>query len=202
MLDLRKTIQPLIFVAGLYVFAATGQIPANAQNTAPNVTYTASGTFSDTPVIGNDTFKLAGEPFSISIVASSSSPPVANGPDWYMFGPFHMTGVVHSGLLGPTPVNINSAQASILQGITPDYDLFQSSFPVRVVGVSLTIEATIYLPPGTLATLLIHPFPAVELFPGNATVTYSSGGEATTLAVGTGTIVATAPTVKGDSQQH
>lgn len=193
MLDIRKTRRSAIYTAGLFILAAAGSNPANAQKTAPNVTYNASGTFSPKPVSGDDTFKLAGEPFSITITANSASPPVANGPDWYMFGPFHMNGQVHSGLLGPTPVNISSTKASILQGITPAYDLFQSSFPVHVVGVDLTIDANIFLPPGTLTTLLIHPFVNVGLAPGNATVTYSNAGDATTLAVQTGTLSATAP---------
>jgi len=43
---------------------------------AQNVTYTAAGTFSTVIVSGSDTFKLAGQAFSISIVASESAVPV------------------------------------------------------------------------------------------------------------------------------
>ena len=157
-----------------------------------DVTYTAAGTFSSTVVSGADTLKLAGEPFSLSIIAPTGSKPVANGPGWEMFGPFRMTGEVHSGLLGPTPVNISSLSAQIIQGIGAVYDLFQTSFPVYVIGINLTINATIFLPPGTITTPGMEPFAAtVKLAPGNTTVIYSDSGAATTLTIATGTLTAT-----------
>jgi hypothetical protein len=50
-------------------------------NTAPNVTYTASGTFSTPATSGLDTLQLAGEPFTISIVANAASPPNRARPE-------------------------------------------------------------------------------------------------------------------------
>jgi hypothetical protein len=90
-------------------------------------------------------------------------------------------------------VNIASDASQIIQGIGAAYDLFQTSFPVKVVGISLTINATIFVPPGTIATLGIEPFAStVKLAPGNATVIYSDSGAATTLSVATGTLTAVA----------
>jgi uncharacterized protein (TIGR03437 family) len=104
-----------------------------------------------------------------------------------------MKGTVHSGLIGATPVNIASSAASIAQLVGPDYDEFFTAFPVRVIGLNLTIQAQIVMPPGTLAKPLIHPFAAVTLAPGNATVTYSNGTDTTTLAVQNGTLIGKLP---------
>jgi len=154
----------------------------------------ATGTFSNPASSGADTLKLAGEPFQISIVANAASAPIMHGPNWAVMSPFRMTGSVHSGLLGPTPVNIASGAASILQLVGPDYDLFVTAFPVKVVGIALTIQATIYLPPGTITTPLIHPFTTVTMDPSNSTVQYSNGTDITILTVESGTLTATIPT--------
>ena len=171
----------------LAVFVLSG---ASAPATAPNVTYTAAGTFASTPTSGADTLRLAGEPFTISIVASTASQPKMHGPNWAVLTPFKMTGQVHSGLLGPTPITIASSADSILQMLGPQWDLFQTAFPVKVVGISLTINANIYMPPNWIPNALIHPFNPVALTPSNATVTYSDGGVSTVLAVNSGTLTA------------
>ena len=173
--------------------AITGASGTTTPDAAPNVTFTASGTFSNPPVSGSDTLRLAGEPFTISIVANAASVPIQHGPNWAVMSPFKMTGQVHSGLLGPSPINIASGAASIFQLVGPTSDVFTAAFPVTVVGISLTIQATIYLPPGTLSTPLIHPFAPVALTPTNSTITYSDSGASTTLTVSTGTIVGALP---------
>ncbi len=161
--------------------------------TAPNVTYTASGTFANPQVSGTDTLKMAGEPFTISIVANAAAVPVKHGPNWAVYSPLKMTGQVHSGLLGPTPVSIASGAASIELTVGPSSDIFTTAFPVKVVGISLTINATITLPGGTLANQLVHPFGAVTITSKNATVIYSDGTNSTTLAIQTGTVTGTIP---------
>jgi len=162
--------------------------------TAPNVTYTASGTFSSPPVSGSDTLRLAGEPFVITIVASAASVPIKNGPNWAVYSPLRMTGEVHSGLVGPTPVAIASDGASIELLWGPPYDLFVTGFPVKVVGIDLTINATLTLPTGTLINQLIHPFAPVALDVSNSVVNYSDGTDTTTLNISSGTIQGTIPT--------
>jgi len=165
--------------------------------TAPNVTYTAEGTFASPPVSGADQLKLAGEPFTINIVANAASVPIKHGSNWAVYSPFKMTGQVHSGLLGPTPIAIASAAASIQLAIGPDYDIFIAAFPVKVVGISLTVRATIDLPAGTLANLYIHPFSAVTLSATNTTVVYSNGTESTTLGIQNGSVGAAVPPTGG-----
>jgi hypothetical protein len=161
--------------------------------TAPNVIYAASGTFASPPISGEDTLRLAGEPFSIEIVANAGSVPIQHGRNWAVLSPFKMTGIVHSGLLGATPVSISSDDASIYETIGPDYDPFETGFPVDVVGIQLTIHAQVTLPANTLVKPLIHPFAPVSLTPANATVTYSDGTNVTVLAIQVGTLGATIP---------
>jgi hypothetical protein len=191
--NVRAKVSLIAALAAISWFAvseSTGATP----DTGPNVTFTAAGTFASPPISGTDTLKLAGEPFSIAIVAAAGSVPIKHGRNWAVISPLKMTGVVHSGLLGSNPVNIASAGASIYQAVGPSYDPFQTAFPVRVVGISLTIDAQITLPAGTLAKPLIHPFAAVALSPANTIVTYSDGTNTTTLAVQSGTLAAALPT--------
>jgi len=166
---------------------------ATVPDTAPNVTITAAGTFASPAGSGADSLKLSGEPFTISIVAKVASAPVKHGRNWAVFSPLKMTGTVHSGLIGSTPVNIASTAASILQIVGPSYDIFETAFPVKVVGISLTIKATVTVPSGTIPKQLIHPFASVALTPSNATVIYSDSADSTTLAIQTGTLVSTLP---------
>lgn len=177
---------------GILVVLLVLAIPAlNA--TAPNVTYTASGTFSSPPISGSDTLRLAGEPFVINIVANAASVPIKNGPNWAVYSPLKMTGEVHSGLVGPTPVAIASDGASIELMWGPSYDLFVTAFPVKVVGIELTVNATLTLPPGTMSNQLVHPFAPVPLDTSNSVVTYSDGTDTTTLSISTGTMQGTIP---------
>jgi hypothetical protein len=173
----------------LAVSLLAGAVP----NTAPNVTYTASGTFASPQVSGADSLKLAGEPFTINIVANAASVPIEHGPNWAVFSPLKMTGTVHSGLIGATPVNIASGAASIQQAVGPTVDIFETAFPVKVVGIALTIHATVTVPAGTISNQLIHPFAAVPITPTTATVVYSNGDDSTTLDIQVGSLVATIP---------
>jgi uncharacterized protein (TIGR03437 family) len=163
--------------------------------TTAEITYTASGTFASTPLRGADTLKLAGEPFSVSIKVCASTPPTKIGPNYALYTLLTLTGAVHSGLTGSTPVDIKSTGASIEQAIDPGkYDLLQLGAPIRVVKINLTIRASVQMPVGTLTKPLLHPFNPVTLSSSNATVTYSDGTNSTTLAVQTGTVKATIPT--------
>jgi hypothetical protein len=116
-----------------------------------------------------------------------------------------MTGVVHSGLVGSTPVTIASGAASIQLAEGPDYDLFITAFPVKVVGISLTINARLTLPPGTLENLYIHPFSPVTLGPTTTSVVYSDGTNSTTLAFQTRSLTAeikTGTTIQKSASAH
>jgi hypothetical protein len=169
-------------------------IAGTATTTAPIITYTANGTFASVPTSGADTLKLAAEPFTVSIAVSAATVPFKIGPNWAAYNRLKLTGTVHSGLLGPTPVNIASNQATIIQAIAPNqYDLFTMESPVSVIGIALTIKASVVMPYGTISNQLLHPFNAVTLVPGNASVIYSNGTDSTTLAVQSGTLTATIP---------
>jgi|SRR5579871_5282691 len=174
------------------VLCSTAQ---NAHATAPIITYTATGTFSSTPVSGADTLKLAGEPFSVTISVSASDAPDKHGSNWASFNQLKLTGVVHSGLLGTSPVNIASAEASITQALDPNVDdQFTMQAPVKVVGISITIDAVIMMPWGTVPKPLLHPFAApVNMTPANATMTYSNGTDSTVLTMDSGTLTGTIP---------
>jgi hypothetical protein len=191
----RTTAVTGIALAALSGFLISKQVIAGtATTTAPIITYTANGTFASVPTSGADTLKLAGEPFTVSIAASAATVPFKIGPNWAAYNRLKLTGTVYSGLLGPTPVNIASNQATIIQAIAPNqYDLFTMQAPINVIGIALTIKASFVMPYGTISNQLLHPFNAVTLAPGNATVTYSNGTDTTVLAIQTGTLSATIP---------
>lgn len=161
--------------------------------TAPTITYTASGTFASPAANGNDTLKLAGEPFSVTIAVSAATKPVKTGRNWALYTKLKLTGTVHSGLLGPSPISITSGAASVQQFIDPGQpDLFVMAAPLKVVGISLTIKANITLPAGTLSKPLLQPFKAVTLTAADATMVYADGTANTTLGIASGTLTAVA----------
>jgi len=190
---LRNKVTIAFTVAAISCFALSDQAMAAA--TATTITYTASGTFAATATSGADTLKLAGEPFSVSIVVSSAVKPYKTGKNWAAYNKLKLTGSVHSGLLGTTPVNIGSSEASLTQAVNPGKaDMFTLQAPVKVVGISLTIEASIVMPSGTLSKTLLAPFTApVALAPGNATLSYSDSTSSTVLAIQSGHLTATVP---------
>jgi len=77
-----KTLPITFAVAAIGCFGVSNKLVAA---TAPTITYTASGTFASTPTSGTDTLKLAGEPFSVSIAASSATAPFKTGSNWAAF---------------------------------------------------------------------------------------------------------------------
>jgi hypothetical protein len=189
-MTLRKTLSITTAVAAVCCLTFTNRLVA----AAPIITYTASGTFASIPTSGADTLKLAGEPFSVSIAVSASTPPYKTGPNWAAYNKLKLTGVVHSGLLGTSPIDIASSQASITQGISPGVDdTFTMQSPVKVVGVSLTIKAFIIMPLGTIVKPLLHTFNTVTMAPATASITYSDGTNTTVLAIASGTLAATIP---------
>jgi uncharacterized protein (TIGR03437 family) len=160
---------------------------------APNVVYTASGTFSSPPISGSDLFRLQGEPFSITIVANEAMVPKNHGPQWALYSTLKMMGTVQSALL-PTPTSISSNRTSILLVAgNPSQDLFTLNSPVRVIGITLTVTANMVMPKGTLTNDRVLPFTAPDtLTPATATVTYSDGTNTTTLGIN-GTLSAAVP---------
>ena len=157
-MTLRNTLSVTIAALALSFSAASSNLLAA---TAPIITYTASGTFASTPISGADTLKLAGEPFSVAISVSESTPPYKYGPNWAAYNKLKLTGTVHSGLLGTSPITIVSTQASIIQAFAlapTQYDMFTMEAPIKVVGINLTIKAVIIMPYGTFKNPLLPIF--------------------------------------------
>jgi hypothetical protein len=176
----------LFSVAASFAFSAQA-----APATAPNVTYSATGTFSAAQVSGQDLFKLAGNPFTISVVANEATVPTSHGAKWAKYTKLTMSGAVTSGLF-PTPFAISSSNSSIELAMgNPAYNIFAMFSPINVMGKLIYITTTLQMPTGTLTTALIKPFTGpVTLGPSSGNVTYSdpSTGDATTLTIASGTL--------------
>lgn len=186
-----RTIQFLSITAALVCLLAAAPLVAQ---TAPTITYTASGIFTTPAVSGPDTFKLAGEPFSISVTASAALPPTTYGPTWAKYSNLKMTGTVHSGLV-PTPFNISTSKTNLELAVgNPSYDVLLIGAPIQVITITVNLIAQIHMPPGTITKPLIHPFSApVTLSPTNTQVVYVESGVNTALTIASGTANATCP---------
>ena len=171
-------------VAVTYCAVSQKLIAASPATTAPDVKYSASGTFASPPISGTDLYKLQGQPFSISVVANAATAPSKHGAQWAQYNDLGMTGTVQSGLV-PTPITISNNSTDILLATgNPNVNIFQLGSPIRVVGLVLTITASISMPKSTITNALIHPFSApVTLTPANALMTYSDGTNTTTLGI-------------------
>lgn len=191
-LNAGNILSTTLALAAMCCLAGPPKLDAAAPDQGTDVTFTASGTFSSTVVSGADTLKLAGQPFTISIVASSSKKPTKHGRNWAVFNPLTMNGTVYSGLIPNQPLAIAATTASIEQVVGSSEDIFKAAFPVVVIGISLQVKAYVPLPGGTLSKALIRPFASVAIGP-TATVTYSNSTASTVLAIETGTISATVP---------
>ena len=178
----------------LMVLAAVTALAGSLAAQAPTITYNANGVFSTPAVSGNDTFKLAGEPFNINIMASASTPPTKNGAQWAEYSNLAMSGTVHTGL-EPTPFNFSGNKANLELAVgNPAYDVFFLGTPIKVISLTISLLAEIKMPPGTITKPLIHPFTApVALSPSNTMVVYTDNGANTTLTIASGTANATCP---------
>jgi hypothetical protein len=192
----RKTTYIAITVAASWL-AVLSQLLGQSPNTTPNVIYTASGTFATPQISGDDTFRLAGEPFRVTVIANTATVPHAHGAGWADYTGLRMQGTVHSGL-DPTGVPLTSRYTFMALALgNPNYDLYQLQAPVIVIKQKVTISANIQMPFGTIAKWTIHPFSAPVTLtnnPSNATVTYVNGTDSTTLQVASGTLTAAYPT--------
>ncbi|HTT61871.1 MAG TPA: hypothetical protein VMG35_08520 [Bryobacteraceae bacterium] len=161
----------------------------------PNIIYTAVGTFGN-PISGSDTFRLAGEPFSLSILANDSQLSSFHGPTYAGYSNLLMSGTLNSHLIQP-PISIYSRAAWVVMANgNPNHDQFTMGSPVRILSLTLSFTANITLPKGALTTVRNHVFPPVPLAAHMATVTYSDGTNSTTLGL-SGTLSATAAGTQG-----
>ncbi len=197
----RKMLIATVTAGVVLCFALPRELAAATPAKAAKVTFTASGTFATPALSGADTLKLAGTPFTISVVGPSFLRPVKSGPNWAVFkcgdgqkNCLTMTGTVNSGLLPGQPIAIASSNVELQQTAGDSEDIFTCIFPVQVIGINLTVTAKIYLPGGTLGKPLIRPFPSTAINTATSTVIYSNPTAATVLGIQSGgTLGATAP---------
>ena len=194
-----------------------GADPAAAK---PNVLYTATGPFGATPIIGLDQFKMAGQPFTISVVANESLAPTSSGTAWAKFqctttpcpappAGLTMSATITSDFSGvPTPFPFSNHHVSLELGIGSNYDVVAIASPIYLQALSLQLDfvAQVQLPVGTLKGDHINPFTAPYTFTPTsvATFTYAcpttitqSGctpGQSTTLSIPSGTFTTTVKT--------
>jgi uncharacterized protein (TIGR03437 family) len=194
----RKMRTVAMAAAAMSCLTASEKLVAAGPDTAPNVTYTISGTFASPQISGKDGFMLRGEPFSISVVINAAMVPTSTGAHWAKYTKLVMTGTVDSGIQTmPVPISSNFAAVELANG-NPAYDVLELFAPVTAfAGIQVNLLANIQLPPGTFVKPLAHPFAAVSLAPPDLgptyTVTYSNSTGSTSLGIASGTIVATIP---------
>ena len=201
--QVRKIQATAIAAAAMFCLAASEKLVAASPDTLPNVTYTATGTFASPATSGSDLFKLAGEPFSISVTVNEAKVPTSHGATWAKYTKLRMTGTVGSGL-EPSPVAVSSSNTSIeLATGNPSYDVFTLFAPVNVVGIQINVTATIQMPHGTIPNAKIQPFASITLGSVDTVVyacptgsTTCTGGS-TTLGIASGTLVGTVPAADG-----
>jgi uncharacterized protein (TIGR03437 family) len=183
-----------IAVAALFSLTASEKLVAASPDVAPNVTYTATGVFASPQVSGGDVFKLAGEAFSITVVANAAAVPTSHGSNWAKFTSLPMTGTISTGLT-PTPYSIKSKMTSVQLALgNPNYQLFVLFAPVSVVNTPIYVTANIQMPLGTLAKPLNHPFAPITLGPADTVIyTDPATGASTTLTIASGTLQGTIP---------
>jgi len=189
-----RKIRAMALAAAMCCLATSQRLSGANPSAATNVTYTAFGTFGTTPIAGSDLFKLAGQPFSIGIVASEALVSKNHGAQWAVYSGLKMSGEVQTRLL-PTPVTISNSSTNVALAFgNPSYDVFLLGTPVKIAGMTVTITANITMPKGTIVNDHILPFTApVSLSAANATVTYADGTSSTTLAVVNGTLSTSVP---------
>src|SRR5580704_12955194 len=93
-LPFRRMHVVTLAAAAMSCLTVSEKLVAADPNTAPNVTYTATGAFASPAISGADVFKLAGQQFTISIVANAATVPTSNGAQWARFTSLPMSGTI------------------------------------------------------------------------------------------------------------
>ena len=161
---------------------------------APNVAYTASGTFATPQISGLDTYCLRGEQFSIMITANEALRPTSHDHTTAQYTNLPLQGVVYS-CFDSEPGTLfhlsnNNAKLRLQVGAGGAPDEVEIEFSFRLYDEQLTISAQATAPAGTITARAISPFSApVALNVSSATLTYSDQYNAsTTLGVANGTL--------------
>ena len=166
---MRSVATVAVLVSG---FAASQNLVA--ATCATPIDYQLSGHFGTNVVKGPDGFKLAGEPFSISLYACEGKAPSAHKGQYEdIYTGIALTGTVKSADQS-TPFTIKSTPVTFVLDAPPTgNDEIQLSGNLNVYGTLIAIHGTISLPPGTLASPAIGPFPSASVITAKSSFTYS-----------------------------
>ena len=194
-------------VAGTCVLTAGMLCLAGVSLAATNVTYSASGTFATPALKGSDQLKLAGLPYSISVVVPEGSKPVKSGTGYAIYKA-SMYGTMMSGLESGQPIPVGCAPGVVPPNCTPQpaqleleiaskNDIIKVTSTVKLLNVNLKIVALAPMPLGTITSTSIAPFPSTVTLKSPSTTLVYSGNyqgmqQSTTLGVN-GSLTATAP---------
>jgi hypothetical protein len=138
------------------------------------VTYTASGSFGPNVIQGSDAFKLAGEPFSITLVACESKQPAKSGPTDSIYTGIQLTGTVQSSLITQPYTIKATAVTFVLIEPAKGADLVEMEGNLTVFGSLIYIHGTVALPAGTLTSTKIAPFTSpVSIVTASSVFSYS-----------------------------
>jgi len=180
--------------AALCCFAAVG---AGAE---PNVNYAATGTFATPAVSGLDTFKLAGQPFTLTFAVNEATKPTRHSETMAEYSNITVVLTVKAGVTGGTyTYTVLGVNVFLVVGAPGKPDWFFLQIPFTFGGAPIVITAKAKMPAGTIATPAIQPFTApVTITPRDGVATYACPacpppytGNSTTLAIAGGTLSAT-----------
>ena len=171
--------------AGLFVHG----LPA--QSAAPNIIYTASGTFAQPALSGPDPLGLAGQPFSINILADEALKPTQHNQSAAQYDNLWMYALTSSTTIPGNPLEepSNSLTLTLEVGASGEPDEMKISFPLLpYYGLNVTVTAKAKMPAGTITSTKIRPFTAPVALMSEATVTYTGPYSTTTLAIASGAL--------------
>ena len=171
-LNMRTVALATLVISG---FAASKNLGAQTCNTTA-IAYQASGEFGTNKLAGDDELQLAGEPFSITILACETKTPVRTGPTYATYSGLELKATVKSRLLtAPTTLPPTSQTTFTLAMPATGYDTIQLTATESFKGTAIPITANIALPLGTYTTTKIGPFPSVSIVTSRSQFTYSAG---------------------------
>ena len=167
--------RPMILAAAVLCCVTTSQrLLAADPGASPNVVYTATGVFASPQISGGDFAGLAGEPFSITVVANESLVPTSTGNGWARYTGLTMSATVSSSEQQP-PLTFQNHHAQLELAVgNPGYDEILVSSPILPydVGNWLRFRAEVQLPKGTLTGDRILPFTVPYTFSSSSVATF------------------------------
>jgi len=155
-------------------FAASENLFATCSG--QQIVYQAAGGFGSLVQKGQDNFKLAGNPFSITLYGCSTKTPVQTGPTYAVYTGIELTGQVTSTLYAqPYSIKATPVTLIIVHPSTGD-DSIQIKGTVVVFGDPVSIHGTVTLPQGTLTSTSIAPFSQTSIVTAKSAFIYSATG--------------------------